>query len=83
MTEVATPPSLLHLDDYGRVVGDAEIAELRALAAPLAGRSVKVVNSTAMGGGVAEILNRLVPMMQELGLNVRWDVITGGNDFFE
>lgn len=83
MTEVTTPPSLLHLDDYGPVVGDAEIAELRALAAPLAGRSVKVVNSTAMGGGVAEILNRLVPMMQELGLNVRWDVITGGNDFFE
>ncbi len=83
MTEVTTPASLLHLDDYMPVVGEGEIAELRALAAPLAGRSVKMVNSTATGGGVAEILNRLVPMMGELGLKVRWDVITGGNDFFE
>jgi trehalose synthase len=83
MTEPPTPPSLLHLDDYVSVVGEAGIVELRALAAPLAGRSVKMVNSTAMGGGVAEILNRLVPMIQELRLKVRWDVITGGNDFFE
>jgi trehalose synthase len=83
MSEAAAAPRIYHLDDYAAVVGDAEIAEMRALAAPLRGRSVKMVNSTAMGGGVAEILNRLVPMMQELGLNVRWDVITGGNDFFE
>ncbi len=76
-------PALIHLDDYTPVVGDGEIAELRALAAPLVGRSVKMVNSTAMGGGVAEILNRLVPLMHELGLAVSWDVITGGNDFFE
>ena len=83
MTQTPTQTRLLHLDDYVPVLGAAEVAELRALAAPLAGRTVKRVNSTAMGGGVAEILNRLVPMMQELGLKVRWDVITGGNDFFE
>lgn len=83
MTEVSTPASLLHLDDYSPVVGEGEIAELRAMAAPLAGRSVKMVNSTATGGGVAEILHRLVPMMEELKLKVRWDVLTGGNDFFE
>ena len=83
MTQTPTQTRLLHLDDYVPVLGAAEVAELRALAAPLAGRTVKMVNSTAMGGGVAEILNRLVPMMQELGLKVRWDVITGGNDFFE
>jgi trehalose synthase len=41
-----------------------------------------MVNSTAVGGGVAEILARLVPILQELELAVRWDVITGGNDFF-
>jgi trehalose synthase len=79
---VTTPP-VIRLDDYAPVVGAGEIAELRALAGPLTGRSVKMVNSTALGGGVAEILNRVVPMMQELGLGVRWDVITGGNDFFE
>ena len=48
----------------------------------LEGRSALMVNSTSVGGGVAEILNRMVPLMQELQLDVRWDVITGGDDFF-
>jgi trehalose synthase len=42
-----------------------------------------MVNSTAVGGGVAEILTRLVPLMRELEVVTNWDVITGGNDFFE
>src|SRR5260370_20788082 len=42
-----------------------------------------MVNTTGMGGGVAEMLNRLIPLIQELGLRPRWDVITGGEDFFE
>jgi len=76
-------PRLIHLNDYISVLGEPEVAELRALAAGLQGRTVQMVNSTAVGGGVAEILNRLVPILQELGLGIRWDVITGGNDFFE
>jgi trehalose synthase len=76
-------PRLIHLDDYTPVLGQPEVDELRALATPLQGRTVQMVNSTAVGGGVAEILNRLVPILQELGLAIRWDVITGGNDFFE
>lgn len=76
-------PKIIHLSDYVPVVGEAEIAELRALAARVRGTSVKMVNSTSVGGGVAEILNRLVPLLQELEIPVRWDVITGGNDFFE
>jgi trehalose synthase len=76
-------PRLIHLDDYTTVLGEPEVAELRALAAPLQGRTVQMVNSTAVGGGVAEILTRLVPILQELGLAIRWDVITGGYDFFE
>ncbi len=71
------------LDDYASLLGTAEIEELRALAKPLHGRSIQMVNSTAVGGGVAEILNRLVPLAEELGLAIRWDVMTGGNDFFE
>ncbi|MBZ5514245.1 MAG: glycosyltransferase [Acidobacteriia bacterium] len=74
---------MIRLDDYGQLLGESEVAELRAIAAPLRGRTVEMVNSTAVGGGVAEILNRLVPVLEELGLAVRWDVITGGNDFFE
>ena len=74
---------VIHLDDYIPVVGGPEMEELQALARGLAGRTVQMVNSTAVGGGVAEMLNRLVPMLGELNLAVRWDVITGGNDFFE
>jgi len=73
----------MQLDDYVPILGIQEIDDLRALARRLAGRSVQMVNSTAVGGGVAEILNGLVPLMQELGVAPRWDVITGGNDFFE
>ena len=71
------------LDDYAPVIGAGEIEEMRALAKPLAGCSVEMVNSTAVGGGVAEMLNRLVPLAEELGLNIRWEVMTGGDDFFE
>jgi len=48
------------------LLGARELDELRALAAQLSGRTVQMVNSTAMGGGVAEILNRLIPLIQEL-----------------
>jgi len=71
------------LSDYAAVIGEGEIAELQALAKPLAGRSVAMVNSTAVGGGVAEMLIRLVPLAEELGLAIRWEVMKGGEDFFE
>ena len=71
------------LSDYVKVIGEGEIEELRTLAKPLAGRGLEMVNSTAVGGGVAEMLNRLVPLGEELGLNIRWEVMTGGDDFFE
>jgi trehalose synthase len=78
-----TASRLRQIDDYAPIIGVQEVDDLRALAGRLAGRTVQMVNSTAVGGGVAEILNRIVPLMQELGLAPRWDVITGGNDFFE
>ncbi len=71
------------LDDYAELLGAGEIEELRALAKPLRGRSIEMINSTAVGGGVAEILNRLVPLAEELELNIKWDVMAGGEDFFD
>jgi len=71
------------LEEYALLLGEGEIEELRALARPLRGRSVEMVNSTAVGGGVAEILTRLLPLADELELNIQWDVMTGGEDFFE
>jgi trehalose synthase len=82
MIETGIEPRVTKLDDYTDLLGAGEIAELRALAARLEGRSIQMVNSTAVGGGVAEMLVRIVPLIQELGLPIRWDVITGGDDFF-
>jgi trehalose synthase len=81
-TQVQTEARVSTLDDYAGAIGSAEIAELRALATRLRGKSVQMVNSTSVGGGVAEMLIRLVPLIQELELNIRWDVITGGDEFF-
>jgi trehalose synthase len=76
----SVPP--LQLEHYAGVVGSQELAEIRALAERLKGSRVKMVNSTAVGGGVAEILNRLVPLLEDLQIPTRWDVIRGGDKFF-
>src|SRR5579884_2472722 len=81
-TPPAAPPPP-RLDDYEPIIGKPELDELRFLARPLRGKTVKMVNSTSMGGGVAEMLNRLIPLLNELEVHTKWDVITGGNDFFE
>ena len=70
------------LDDYRKVVGDKAIDELKELAAPLRGARVLHLSATAYGGGVAELLSTLVPLMHDLGLDVRWDIIHGSDEFF-
>jgi trehalose synthase len=78
-----SPPPPPHLDDYESIIGKGQVDALRFLAHDLNGKTVKMVNSTAVGGGVAEMLNRLVPLLSELEVPTHWEVITGGNDFFE
>jgi trehalose synthase len=68
--------------DYEPIVGLQTLEELYLLAEGLKGKRVKMVNSTAVGGGVAEILHRLVPLLNELGIQTQWEVIKGGEDFF-
>ena len=70
------------ITDYEPIVGINTIEELRILAGKLQGKVIQNINSTAVGGGVAEILNRMVPLLQELGVDARWDFIKGGEDFF-
>jgi len=84
MTTNASPAisAVPQLDAYAAIVGEPEIGALRVIARQLQGRRVKMVNSTAMGGGVAEILNRLVPLLDELGIAARWEVLKGGEQFF-
>lgn len=71
------------LDDYARVAGEDVINHLRQLAAPLQGMKLVHVNSTRVGGGVAEILDKLVPLTRELGLDCRWEVISGEAGFYQ
>ncbi len=70
------------LADYGPIVGDALIAEIQRLAEPLRGARVLHINATAYGGGVAEMLYTLVPLMRDVGLEAEWQVIAGADEFF-
>jgi len=70
------------LQDYQEVAGAGVVEELQILAARLAGRRMQHINSTPVGGGVAEILTRLIPLMRDLGLEATWDVIKGDQAFF-
>jgi trehalose synthase len=67
---------------YEPVVGPVAVSQLKQLARDLAGASVVHVNSTRTGGGVAEILRWLVPLMKDLGLDASWEVIQGHSEFF-
>jgi trehalose synthase len=71
------------LESYARVTGEDVIDHLRQLSAPLKGIKVVHVNSTRVGGGVAEILNKLIPLKKELDIDVSWEVIEGDNDFYQ
>ena len=71
------------LSAYEGIVGSAVIRQLRQLGEKLAGTRIVHVNSTREGGGVAEILEWMTPLMSELGLKASWEVIHGSGRFFE
>ncbi len=70
------------LGDYAPLIGGDVIAELDWLARPLRGARVLHISSTAYGGGVAEMLHTLVPLMRNVGLDAEWRIISGTDDFF-
>lgn len=74
---------MVKLNDYKKIVGTSIIDDLKLLAQRLKGKVVQNINSTAVGGGVAEILNRIIPLLKELNIDAHWDVIKGGEEFFE
>src|SRR5262245_8406187 len=71
------------LDRYEEVVGHQEVERLRQLASRLEGRRMVHVNSTRVGGGVAEILDWMIAISRELGLDAHWEVITGPPEFYK
>ncbi len=70
------------LEDYAPIVTEAVINEIRELARLLGKVKIVHVNSTKEGGGVAEILGWFIPILEELGMTVEWEVITGDTEFF-
>ncbi|MEW6574194.1 MAG: glycosyltransferase [Bacillota bacterium] len=71
------------LAPYAQFVGEEKIEELLRLGKELQGIRVQQVNSARVGGGVAEMLQSLIPIEQALGLSAQWDVITGDYNFFK
>ena len=71
------------LEAYAEVAGHDVVDHLRQLSRRLKGLKVVHVNSTRQGGGVAEILDWLTPLMKQLGLEASWEVIEGDPDFFQ
>ena len=69
------------LENYAEVTRNDIIRHLQQLAEPLKCKAVVQVNSIRVGGGVAEILDKLVPLSRVLGIDARWEVITGDSEF--
>lgn len=71
-----------NLDDYREIIGEEAIEEIRELARPLQNSRVLHLNSTSFGGGVAELLSALVPLMNDVGLAAEWQVMRGSDEFY-
>lgn len=70
------------LEDYRHIVGDEVIARIHRKVLGLLGKHILHINSTYQGGGVAEMLHTLVPLMNDIGLDAGWRILHGSPDFF-
>src|SRR5437773_11752591 len=71
------------LADYAKVIGDERYEELRTLAKAAKGRTMLHINATAYGGGVAEILQNLVPLLRDVGVDAHWAVLDAPAAFYD
>ncbi|MBL7071115.1 MAG: glycosyltransferase [Candidatus Omnitrophica bacterium] len=74
---------LRSIGDYIDIVGAETISKIYKKANKLYGKRIANVNATFLGGGVAEILGRMVPLMNEIGLDAEWRTIHGSPAFFD
>lgn len=70
------------LNSYRGIVTDNLLDEISELAQWLRGARILHINATAFGGGVAEMLQSLVPLMRDVGLETEWQLIAGDEEFF-
>ena len=81
LPKVITPTR--KLEKYQQYITKKQLKEINELSAELKGIRVNLVNSTPRGGGVAEILKSLVPLMKGVGLKADWYTIPARNSFFK
>ncbi len=74
---------MIDIEQYRKVVGDKQIDDLIEKAKTHAGKKYLMVNTTADGGGVAEMLNSMVPILNHLGVALEWKILHGFHEFFE
>ena len=70
------------LDDYLPIVGEKVLGQIYQKAHRLVNKHIVHINSTAYGGGVAEILNNLIVLLNDIGVDSGWRVLIGPSDFF-
>ena len=75
-------PEAKNLDDYQDIIGPVAYEEIMTLAKGLSQKRILHLNSTATGGGVAELLKTLVPLTNSIGVTADWAVIRGAPEFF-
>ncbi len=71
------------IEQYSGIAPKGDLLLLEKLSGSLQKKSFLHINSTRAGGGVAEILQRMIPILKELGIDARWEVITGDEKFFD
>ena len=70
------------LSDYHEIAPKGTIDFISRMAERVKSRRLLNISATRYGGGVAEILHRMVPMLTELGVDAAWEVITGNPLFY-
>lgn len=71
------------MERYAGISPKGDLMFLQRLSEKLRDRTFLHINSTKAGGGVAEILQRMIPILQELGIAARWEVIEGDEPFYD
>jgi len=70
------------LEDYRGIVSDNIIYDIHKKARELYGKHIVHINSTYQGGGVAEMISSVVPLMNDIGISTGWRILHGNPDFF-
>jgi trehalose synthase len=71
------------ISQYAGISPKRDLLLLNTLGKAFKGKTFLHVNSTRAGGGVAEILHRMIPLLNSLGIDARWEVIEGDQKFFD